>query len=247
MQILGIDVGGSGIKGALVDTKNGELVTKRYRIPTPSPSRPKAVANVFGKIIDHFEWKGPIGVGFPAPILNGYTKMAANVDDEWLNFPAEEYLSKKTGCDVTMINDADAAGLAEMKFGAGKGQKGVVMVITIGTGLGTVLFSNGHLVPNTEMGHIEVRGKDAEVRASDAARKRRTLSWKKWGQNFDEYLSTLEKLLWPDMFILGGGGSKNMNKFKRYLTVQAKVVPAQLLNEAGIVGAAMAVLEKPLA
>jgi polyphosphate glucokinase len=246
MQILGIDVGGSGIKGALVDTKNGELVTKRYRIPTPNPSTPKAVAKVFNAIIDHFEWKGPIGVGFPAPILNGYTKMAANVDDEWLNFSAEEYLSKKTGCVVTMINDADAAGLAEMKFGAGKGKKGIIMVITIGTGLGTVLFSNGCLVPNTELGHIEVRGKDAETRASDAARKRKTMSWKKWGQHFNEYLNTLEKLFWPDIFILGGGGSKNLKKFKKYLTVQAKVIPAEFLNEAGIVGAALAVLEKPL-
>ena len=244
MQRLGIDVGGSGIKGALVDTKTGELLTERQRIPTPEPSKPKAVARVFNKIIDHFGWKGPIGVGFPAPILNGYTKMAANVDDEWLNFPAEEYLSKKTGRAVTMINDADAAGLAEMRFGAGKGQKGIVVVITIGTGLGTVLFSDGVLVPNTELGHIEVRGKDAEVRASDAARKRKDMSWKTWGKHFDEYLCTLEKLLWPDMFILGGGGSKKLKNFKKYLTVQAKVVPAEFLNEAGIVGAALAVVEK---
>ena len=247
MQILGIDVGGSGIKGAVVDTQTGELVTERHRFPTPKPSKPKAVAKVFGKLIEHFEWGGPIGVGFPAPILNGYTKMAANVDDEWLNFPAEEFLSDQTGCAVTMINDADAAGLAEMRFGAGQGQQGMVVVITIGTGLGTVLFSNGVLVPNTEFGHIEVRGKDAEVRASDAARKRKHMSWKKWGKNFDEYLNTLEKLLWPDMFILGGGGSKKLHKFKKYLTVQAKVVPAEFLNEAGIVGAALAALEKPLA
>ncbi len=241
MNILGIDVGGSGIKGAPVDTIKGELLAPRYRIPTPEGAKPADMAAVVGEIANHFEWTGPIGCGFPAPVQQGVARTAANIDDSWIGTNAAKLFGKATGCPVTMINDADAAGLAEMGFGAGKGRMGVVMIVTIGTGLGTCIFSDGVLVPNTELGHIEIDGEDAEWNASDAARKRLDLSWKKWSRRFDRYLNTLEALFWPDLFILGGGASKKHRKFFHYLTVEAEVVPAETLNEAGIIGAALAI------
>jgi len=240
MKILGIDVGGSGIKGAPVNTKTGALLAPRYRIPTPQPSKPKAVARVVGEIAAHFEWEGPIGVGFPAPIQKGVALTAANIHKKWVNTNAAKLFSKATGCPVTVINDADAAGIAEMKFGAGRGRKGVVLLITIGTGLGSSVFTNGHLVPNTEFGHIEIRGKDAERIASDAVRKEKDLSWEAWGARLNLFLLRMEGLLWPDLIILGGGVSKKFVKFRPYLTVRADVVPAATLNEAGIIGAALA-------
>lgn len=240
MKVLGIDIGGSGIKGAPVDTDTGELLAERFRIPTPQPSKPKAVAGTVAAIAGHFGWQGPVGCGFPAVVQHGVTKTAANVHRKWLGTDAAKLFSDTLGCPVTVINDADAAGLAEMRFGAGRGRQGAVMLVTIGTGLGTALFSDGHLVPNLELGHLEIRGKDAERRASDAARKRRHLSWNQWAEAFDEYLETLERLFWPDLFILGGGASKKGDRFLHRLTVQAEVVTAQLLNEAGIVGAALA-------
>jgi polyphosphate glucokinase len=239
-EILGIDIGGSGIKGAPVDVESGELVAERYRLDTPQPSKVKAVAEVVAEVARHFEWKGPIGCGFPAAIRNGVTLTAANVHKGWINTDAARVLSGATGCPVYMVNDADAAGLAEMTFGAGKGRMGVVLIVTIGTGLGTALFTDGVLVPNSELGHIEIRGVDAERRASDAARKAGDLSWKKWVRRFDEYLNTMERLLWPDLIILGGGTSKKHERFIPHLTVHAEVVPAQFLNDAGIVGAALA-------
>lgn len=242
MHVLGIDIGGSGIKGAPVDTETGEMSAKRFRISTPDPSHPQAVAEVVEQIRQHFEWHGPIGCGFPAVVQHGVTKTAANVDDRWINANAAGIITDVTGCPTTVINDADAAGLAEVKFGAGRGRQGVVIVITIGTGLGTALFTNGHLVPNMELGHIEIRGKDAEWRASDAARKRKKLSWQEWAIQFDEYLRALERLIWPDLIILGGGASKKTDKFLKYLSVQAEIVPAQLLNQAGVVGAALAAI-----
>lgn len=240
MKILGIDIGGSGIKGAPVDIDTGVLLAPRYRIPTPGSAKPRPMAKVVGKIASHFDWKGPIGCGFPAALHRGTVLTAANIHDKWVGVNAAARFAELTGCPVCIVNDADAAGLAEMTFGVGRDRKGVVVVVTIGTGLGTAIFTDGRLLPNTELGHIEIDGQDAEVAASDAARKREKLSWKAWGQRFDHYLEKLEALLWPDLFILGGGVSKKFDKFGPYLNRQAEVKPAQLLNEAGIIGAAIA-------
>jgi polyphosphate glucokinase len=240
MEILGIDVGGSGVKGAPVNTETGELLKSRHRIPTPQPSKPKAVAACIGEVAKYFDWQGPIGVGFPAVIQHGIARTAANIHKSWINTDAATIFSKATGCPMTVVNDADAAGMAEMVFGAGIGRKGVVLLVTIGTGLGTSVFVDGHLLPNTEFGHIEIDCEDAELRASDAARKENKLSWAKWASRLDTYLLRLEALIWPDLIILGGGVSKKHEKFIPRLTVQAEVVAAATLNEAGIIGAALA-------
>jgi polyphosphate glucokinase len=240
MDRLGIDVGGSGIKGAPVDTETGKLLAPRLRIQTPVPSKPKAVAAVIAQITQHFDWHGPVGCGFPSVVRNGVPLTAANIHPKWIGTNAAELFSEASGCPVYVTNDADAAGLAEMEFGAGRNCYGTVLMVTIGTGLGTALFHNRVLFPNTELGHIEMDGLDAELQASDAARQRDDLSWKKWSDRFDAYLNRLEKLLWPDLIILGGGVSKKSENFIPRLTVQAEVVMAQLLNEAGIIGAALA-------
>ncbi len=244
MQILGIDVGGSGIKGAPVDTKKGQLLAERIRIKTPKNGEPEPIAEVVKQIAQSFNWSGPIGIGFPAPIKSGVAMMAANVSDKWVGLNADELFSKVTECECTMINDADAAGLAEMTIGAGRGQSGTVIMITLGTGIGTAIFHRGHLLPNTEFGHLEIKGKDAEFRASAFARERDKLSWKKYAKRLNRYLSTMEKLFWPDLFIVGGGISKDSKKFLPLLTIETPVVPAQLLNDAGIVGAAMGAAQK---
>lgn len=240
MQVLGIDIGGSGIKGAPVNIETGEMLAERFRIPTPQPAKPKAVAKTMAEIAAFFEWDGPIGCGFPGVAQQGVIRTAANVHKNWVNADAAALFSEKTGCAVSVVNDADAAGLAEMTFGAGKGMKGVVLLVTIGTGLGTSLFSDGILLPNTELGHIEIGGKDAEKIASDAARKREELSWKKWGKRLNTYLTHLEALVWPDLIILGGGVSKKYEKFMPYLNVNAEIVTAETFNHAGIIGAALA-------
>ncbi len=240
MQRLGIDIGGSGIKGAPVETVSGKLLARRYRIRTPDPSTPEAVARVVAKICRHFAWQEPIGCGFPAVVQHGYTRTAANVDPSWIGADAQAVIGAATGCETVVLNDADAAGIAEMRFGSGRDQTGVVMIITIGTGLGSALFVDGQLVPNTELGHVELDGRDAETFASDAVRKRKGLSWKAWARRFDRYLNHLEFLFSPDLFILGGGASKKSAKFLHRLTVKARVVPARLQNEAGIIGAALA-------
>jgi polyphosphate glucokinase len=240
MHILGIDVGGSGIKGAPVDTKTGELVADRIRIKTPDRAEPQPVGEVVAQIASSFDWKGQIGIGFPAPIKSGVAMMAANVSEEWVGTNADELFTKITGCACTMINDADAAGLAEMSFGAGRGRAGTVIMVTLGTGIGSAIFYRGKLLPNTEFGHIEIEGHEAEARASDAARQREDLSWKKYAKRLNRYLTTMEKLFWPDLFIVGGGISKEHEKFLPLLTIDVPVVPAQLLNEAGIIGAALA-------
>jgi len=244
MQALGIDVGGSGIKGAPVDLKTGELLAERFRIKTPKEAEPEPVAEVVAKIAQSFEWKGPIGIGFPAPIKAGVALMAANISEKWVGTNADDLFTQVTGCDCTMINDADAAGLAEMTFGAGRGQPGTVIMITLGTGIGTAIFHRGRLLPNTEFGHLEMNRRDAEHRASDAARQSEGLSWKKYAKRLNRYLMTMEKLFWPDLFIVGGGISKESEKFLPLLTIETPIVPAQLLNEAGIVGAALAVKAK---
>jgi polyphosphate glucokinase len=239
--LLGIDVGGSGIKGATVDTVSGELVQPRFRIPTPEPATPEQVAQVVKELATHFEYAGKIGVGFPAVVHHGVAFTAANIDKSWIGTNVSQLLTEATGCPTTVLNDADAAGLAEMKFGAGKEwTKGVVFVVTVGTGLGTAVFVNGQLFPNTELGHIEIRGKDAELRASDANRQRKEWSWEQWAIRLNEYFQTLERLMSPDLFIVGGGVSKDFEKISPYISLRAQIVKAQLLNEAGIVGAALA-------
>jgi len=246
MEILGIDIGGTGIKGAPVNTKTGEVLAPRFRLLTPQPSKPKAIASVVGDVAKHFKWQGPVGAGFPAVIQHGMARTAANIHKSWVNTDAAKLFSKATGCPVTVVNDADAAGIAEMEFGAGKEQKGVVLLVTIGTGLGTSVFIDGRLLPNTEFGHIEINCEDAELLASDAARKEHQLSWSKWAARLDTYLLRLEALIWPDLIILGGGVSKKHEKFIPLLTVQADVLPAATLNEAGIIGAALATVKSYL-
>ena len=239
--MLGIDIGGSGIKGAPVDVERGVLLADRLRIPTPRPAKPKAVAKVVAELTRHFRWSGPVGCAFPAVIEAGVARTAANVDPRWIGTDGRELFERRTGCPVTLLNDADAAGLAEMRFGAGRGRPGLVIMLTLGTGIGSALFLDGHLVPNTELGHLVIRGKVGELRASDRARRRRAMSWKQWARRVDEYLRYVEDLLRPDLFILGGGVSKKHEKFLRHLTNATPVIPAQMRNEAGIVGAALAV------
>ncbi len=240
MDILGIDIGGSGIKGAPVDIETGEFTKDRHRIPTPDSAKPEPVADVVAQIVEHFKWKGPIGCTFPAVVKEGVTHTAANVHDSWIGYDAQRLFQRKTGCPVLLLNDGDAAGIAEMRFGAGRGHDGVVFILTFGTGIGSAVFVNGHLMPNTEIGHMEVRGKDAEHRAADSIRQAKDLSWKKWSKRVNEYLGRLDDLFWPDLIIFGGGVSKKHDKFFHYLESHAKIVPAQLLNDAGIVGAALA-------
>jgi polyphosphate glucokinase len=238
--VLGIDIGGTGMKAAPVDTATGELVADRHRILTPHPAVPDSMAVVFAELTKHFHWSGPVGATFPAVVKGGVARTAANIDPSWIGTDVAATFARASGCDVTVVNDADAAGVAEMEFGAGKGRPGVVMMVTLGTGIGTALFVDGRMVPNTELGHIMMGNKEAEERASDAVRQRLGLSWGKWAKRLDAYLLELERLLSPDLFILGGGVSKRHDRFIPRLTTHAAVVAAGLLNEAGIVGAAIA-------
>jgi polyphosphate glucokinase len=244
MQIFGLDIGGSGTKGAVVDVTTGELVVPRFRLPTPDSATPEGVADVAAQVVRHFDWHGPIGCGFPAVIKGGVVHTAANIAPRWVGVNGAQILAAAIGSPVHMLNDADAAGLAELRFGAGHGRGGSVLMLTIGTGIGTALFIDGKLVPNTELGHIEIRGKEAEARASDAVRERKKLSWKSWARRFDEYLHVIARLLWPDLIIVGGGASREFERFASQLTVPVEVVPAQLRNDAGIIGAALAAYER---
>ncbi len=240
-KILGIDFGGSGIKGAPVDAKTGELLGERYRIPTPEPATPDSVAKIIKLIVDHFKWKGPIGLAFPAVVQNGIVKTASNIDKSWIGINADELITKKTNLLTYVLNDADAAGMAEMKFGVGKGKKGSVLLLTVGTGIGTVLFSKGKLVPNTELGHITLKsGAEAEEFTSDAARKRDNLDWDSWAKRFNIYLQEMEQLFWPELIIIGGGISKKKERFIGHIKLNSKIVMAETKNEAGIIGAAVA-------
>jgi len=238
--VLGIDVGGTGIKGAPVDTRTGRLLADRYRILTPQPATPDAVAGVVGELAKFFEWTGPSGATFPAVIKHGVAQTAANVDPGWIGTNAEELFAQAIGGDVTVVNDADAAGIAEMRFGAGRDRSGVVIMVTLGTGIGSAVFLDGVLLPNTELGHLQLDGKDAEEIAAESVREGEELSWKKWSKRLDAYLQLVEGLFSPDLFIIGGGVSKKSGKFIPRLEVHTEVVPAELLNEAGIVGAALA-------
>jgi polyphosphate glucokinase len=242
MQILGIDIGGSGIKGAPVNTDTGALLAERYRLRTPQGAKPEPVAKVVKRVADHFDWQASIGCGFPAVIRDGVAETAANISPKWIGANVAQLFSVATQCPVHVVNDADAAGLAEITFGAGKGIHGVVMMITIGTGLGTALFIDGKLVPNTELGHIEIECFDAEVNASDEARKKQSLSWKKWAKRLDKYLNSLERLFSPDLMILGGGVVKKQENFIPLLKLHTNVIPAVMGNDAGIIGAALAAL-----
>ena len=240
-DVLGIDIGGTGIKAAPVDVTAGKLTAERVKIDTPHPAVPDAIAEVVQQQVTGFAWTGPVGVTFPGVVIDNVIKTAANVDKSWIGTNARELFGLATGLPVTVINDADAAGLAEMKFGAGVAQKGTVLMLTLGTGIGSALFTDGILVPNTEFGHIEIRGKDAEKRASELVREEHDLSWGKWAGRVDEYLAHMEQLVSPQLIIIGGGISKKSEKFLPLLTgLRAKVVPAGMLNDAGIVGAAMA-------
>lgn len=236
--ILGVDVGASGIKGAIVNLKNGELLSERKRLETPRPATPENMADTFGELVRSFDWTGPVGCGFPAVIKDGTARSAANIHESWIDTNVEEIFSQSSGCEVKVCNDADAAGVAEMSFGVGKGEKGVVILITIGSGLGTALFINGQLVPNTEFGHVFLHKMVAEHYASNTARKKYDLSWEKWGKRFNEYLLHIEKILNPHLIILGGGVSKRFEFYDQYIKVNSPVIPAKLLNNAGIVGAA---------
>jgi polyphosphate glucokinase len=244
MRVFGIDVGGSGIKGAPVDTETGELVAERERIKTPKPATPEAIARTAVEVVRRSVWDGPVGCGFPAVIKDGVVRTAANIDKAAIGFDMQERLEQELEAPVRVINDGDAAGLAEMRWGAGRGCEGVVLMLTLGTGIGTSLFVEGRLVPNTELGHIELRGEDAEHRASDSARKREDLSWQQYAERLDEYLHKIEDLLWPDLIVIGGGISKKADKFFPHLTARTKVVRAEMLNEAGIAGAALAGLSE---
>ncbi|MDX2246754.1 MAG: ROK family protein [Bacteroidia bacterium] len=239
MEILGIDIGGSGMKGAIVNITNGEFTSERYREATPLPSTPKAVAKTVAKMAEHFQWKGLIGCGFPSVIQKGKVLTAANIDKKWIDTRVESLFEEATGCIVKVVNDADAAGLAEATFGAGKGIEGLAILLTVGTGIGSAFIQDGLLVPNSELGHLRFKGSIAEHYASDAVRKKEELSWHIWGKRFNEYLNYVYSLFYPDVIILGGGASKKYDKFEDVIDVPTTVITAKLLNQAGIIGAAL--------
>jgi polyphosphate glucokinase len=237
--LLGIDVGGTAIKGALIDVQKGELLTERLRLPTPQPAKPDAMAKVVKKIVKTFKWEGkPIGCGFPAIVKNGVAHSAANIDPSWIGTSIEEVFGKSTGCPVFAINDADAAGLGSIHFGSGKDVPGTVLLITIGSGLGSGLFCDGQLVPNTELGHLYLGGRIAEHYASAKARDEAGISWRDWGKRFNKYLRHIERVFSPDLILLGGGGSNKFDEFADRLKVKAPVMPEELYNRAGLIGAA---------
>jgi polyphosphate glucokinase len=241
VDVLGIDIGGSGIKAAPVDVTTGALSAPRVKVATPRPALPDPIAEAVKGLVTGFSWTGPAGIAFPGVVIGGVTYTAANLDPAWIGLDARALFAKATGLTVSMLNDADAAGTAEMKFGAAADQDGTVLLLTFGTGIGSALFTDGVLVPNTEFGHIEIHGKDAEERASERARELHDLSWGKWAGRVDDYLTHVEALVSPSLFIIGGGISRKSDKFLPLLTgVRAKIVPAALHNDAGIVGAAMA-------
>jgi polyphosphate glucokinase len=240
MEVLGIDVGGSGIKGAIVDISSGKLLTDRLRITTPEGAEPEDVGRVVSELVKHFEWKGLVGCGFPSLIRNGVALIAANIDQSWVGINVADLFYQSTGCQFFVVNDADAAGIAEMTLGIGKEySNGVVLFLTLGTGIGSAIFLDGKLLPNTEFGHMEVRGKDAEKRASAAVKTHKHLSYFEWSIKLEEVLEKMELLISPDVIIIGGGVSKDAEEFIPHLNLMAKVVPAQLRNQAGIIGAAL--------
>ncbi|MDR9450979.1 MAG: ROK family protein [Acidimicrobiia bacterium] len=239
MELLGIDIGGSGIKGATVDLDAGRLTRDRHKIVTPQPATPEAVAEVVVELVEHFAWEGPIGCTVPSVVRQGIVHSAANVDKSWIGVDGVELLGRATGQKVVLLNDADAAGIAEMKFGAGRDRHGVVFMLTFGTGIGSGVFVDGHLVPNTELGHLEFKGMEAEHYAAARVREAEKLTYKNWGMRVNGFLRHHEKVFSPDLFIIGGGVSRKLDRFKPYLLLDTEVVPARLRNEAGIIGAAL--------
>jgi len=238
--VVGVDIGGSGVKGAAVDLATGALATERIRIRTPLPATPEAVAQVVTALLDQLGVDGPIGVTLPSVITGGVVRTAANIDKQWIGVDAVDLFGTATGRRVAVLNDADAAGVAEVKFGAGAGHAGVVMMVTLGTGIGSALFVDGVLIPNTELGHLHLHHGDAELWAADSVREKENLSWDEWAGRLEQYLQLVQRLFWPELIILGGGVSRKADKFLPQISVDTEVVPATLQNEAGIVGAAMA-------
>jgi len=238
---FGVDVGGSGVKGGIVDLDTGLLVGDRYKVLTPQPSTPAAIAKTVAEVVKHFDWTGPLGVTYPGVVVNGVVQTAANVDKSWIGTDADDVISAAVGGQtVTVLNDADAAGLAEEHYGAGRDKSGVIVLLTFGTGIGSAVIHNGVLLPNTEFGHLEVHGKEAEHRAASSVKERKDWSYERWSEEVTKVLVTIENALWPDLFIAGGGISRKSDKWIPLLKNRTPVVPAKLLNEAGIVGAAMA-------
>ncbi|MFF1542897.1 polyphosphate--glucose phosphotransferase [Streptomyces sp. NPDC058291] len=242
MQIFGVDIGGSGIKGAPVDLDKGDLAQERLKVLTPHPATPESVADGVRQVVENFGWSGPVGLTFPGVVTGGSTiRTAANVDKSWIDTDARALFSERLGgLPVTVVNDADAAGVAEMSFGAGRDRRGTVILLTFGTGIGSALFVDGVLVPNTELGHLELHGHDAEKRASSKAKEDHELTWEHWAHRVQKYLAHVEMLFSPELFIIGGGVSRKAEKFLHFIEdIKAEIVPAQLQNNAGIVGAAM--------
>jgi polyphosphate glucokinase len=236
---FGIDIGGSGMKAAPVDLQTGDLLDERYRVDTPQPATPEAMALVVKELVEHFDWSGPIGAAMPSVVRHGVVYSAANIDESWIGTDADALFTAATGCDIAVLNDADAAGVAEMTFGAGRDRGGVVIVLTFGTGIGSGLFIDGRLVPNTELGHIQIDGLDAESRAAAGARKRDDLSWEQWSVRVNRYLVEIVKLFSPELIIVGGGASKRAENWLPLLDVDTEMVAAAMANNAGIVGAAL--------
>ncbi|MEL4357789.1 MULTISPECIES: polyphosphate--glucose phosphotransferase [unclassified Luteococcus] len=239
--VLGIDIGGSGVKGAPVDLTTGDFAAERFRIPTPQPSTPEAVASAVAQIVEHFAGQigdAPVGITIPAPVRHGRVPMIANLDQSWKGLEAEKFFEDTLGRGITIVNDADAAGLAEVQYGAAKGTQGVVILTTLGTGIGTAVINDGVLLPNTELGHIEVDGFDAESRAAMSAKENEDLSWAEWAKRLQRYYETMQMLFWPDLFVVGGGVSKKHEKYLPLLELETPIIPAELKNKAGIIGAA---------
>ena len=239
LPVVGIDIGGTGIKGAPVDLVAGTFAASRVRVPTPSPATPEQVADVVGRIVTQLGVAGPVGITLPAVIRDGIVETAANIDHTWIGTNATELFGRATGRPVGVVNDADAAGIAEVRHGAGRGRGGVVVLLTLGTGIGSAVFIDGALVPNTELGHLPLHHGDAEDWAAESIREKDELSWKRWAHRLEEYLELVQRLLWPQLFVIGGGVSKHADKFLSHITLRTEIVPAQLHNDAGIVGAAL--------
>ncbi|MFG2717430.1 polyphosphate--glucose phosphotransferase [Streptomyces sp. NPDC048416] len=245
-NVFGVDVGGSGIKGAPVDLARGDVSQERHKVLTPHPATPEAVVDGIAQVVEHFGWSGPVGMTFPGVIAANTVRTAANVSKEWVGVDAARLVADRLGgLPVTVVNDADAAGVAEMRCGAGRGRKGTVILLTFGTGIGSALFVDGHLVPNTEFGHLELGGHEAEKRASTKVKEDEDLSWSHWARRVQKYLAHVEMLFSPELFIIGGGVSRKADKFVPLIEgITAEIVPAQLQNNAGIVGAAMVAAER---
>ena len=239
MRILGVDIGGTGIKAAIIETQTGELVSEHKRIPTPKPATPQNIAESLSQLVTEFAWSGPIGCGFPATVHHGIAYSASNIDPSWINTDAQTLFSQVTGQPCFVVNDADAAGMAEMRFGAGQNNRGVTILLTIGTGIGSAVFVNGQLHPNTELGHVRFGDSIAERYCAESVRIKLNLSWQEWGTRFNEYLNHLEFVFNPDRFIIGGGIAEHMTQFQPFLHTKALILPARSLNQAGIIGAAL--------